>query len=75
MLVVMHEKNTETTEQSMELQSIAVINSIELSISGADPAAGKGRGTNKLSCKWLDSSISCCIFETANDHLFVVSHY
>ena len=32
--------------------------------SGADPRAGKGRGTNKLSCRWLgrvDSLVSCCI--------------
>ena len=41
---------------------------------GADPGAGKGRSTNRLNCRWLDSlvSYSCCI---ANNHLLVVSHY
>ena len=44
---------------------------------GADPRAGKGRGTNRLSCRWLGRarfSCHCCIFEAANNHLLVVSH-
>ena len=41
---------------------------------GADPGAGKGRGTNRVSCRWLgepDSLVQCCI---SNNHLLVVSH-
>ena len=26
-------------------------------VAGADPGAGKGRGTNKLSCRWLGEQI------------------
>ena len=44
-------------------------------VSGADPGAGKGRGTNRLS-GWgePDSLFQCCIFEAANNHVLAVSH-
>ena len=29
-------------------------------ISGADPGAGKGRGTNRLSCRWLERARFSC---------------
>ena len=50
-----------------------------------DPGAGKGKGTNRpgegykqANCRWLERarfSVQCCIFEVANDHLLLVSHY
>ena len=41
---------------------------------GADPGAGKGRGTNRLSRKWLGDPDSLVSFEAANNHLLEVSH-
>ena len=49
----------------------------ELSTPGAYPGVGKGRGTNRLSCKWLGRarfSSSVLHFEVANNHLLVESH-
>ena len=46
---------------------------LSLDITGADPRPGKGRGTNRTSCRWLgepDSLVSCCIFEAANNTPF-----
>ena len=37
-----------------------------LIIAGEDPGAGKGRGTNRLSCRWVrrtDSFVGCFIFK------------
>ena len=34
-----------------------------------DPAAGKGRDTNRLSCKWLGRPRFTCNFEAAKNHL------
>ena len=43
--------------------------------SGADPGAGKGRGTQVVG-GWgePDSLVQCYIFKAANYHLLVVSH-
>ena len=41
-------------------------------ITGVDPGAGKGRGTNRLSCKGLgkarDPLVGCCVFAAVNHH-------
>ena len=45
----------------------------------ADPGASKGRGTNRLSYRWLGRArlvllLVAAFFEAANNHLLVVSH-